>query len=494
MTSEEFRRSIHPREHPRFILALFFAVPAAIAFLIVVWMTSGLALTIVLYIAFIVWLAYEVTYAMLIANWILVSEHNYPRVHALLMEMKERIGVTGRIDVIIFEMKQFNAVFQALFARRAIFIPSELLEKGVTDDEIRWILGRFIGRIRAKKRMGILSAIISATEYIGVFNLFIYPYVRATAYSGDRIGLSAINGDLSAAISAMNKMMVGRELGYSVNPAGIVVQYRRVKGSLFAFLARIASPLPHTIARYVDLIGFAERRFPNAYQEFAAMNPSFQMSGGPYGLLRAGPAIAEDERSFLAASMGWLLLGGMLATGALVAVLAATNNGNPIRSLPFLGARATPPPAFESSVDQTAESPAAQPPSPFDTTGPAPEAPPYDSKYANATPPAGTYFGAFAVSDRARSWSGGYDYASSQDAIRGVVNDCAARNAAAGDCRVILTFGNGCGALAADGELGVWGVGRGATDAEAGAAARADCNRSGGSVCEVQRALCTTRQ
>jgi len=230
MTPSEFGACIHPREHPRFFLALLFALPIALAAIGVTLVTFGLVLAIVLWLAFFVWLMFEIVYATLIANWILVSEHNYPRLNALLEETRARIRVKERIDIIVYEQGNFNAYFSMLFARRAIFLNSELLEQGVSDDELRWLIARFVGRIRAKRRMGPMRWVIALAEKLGVFNLFIFPYERATAYTGDRVALAVIDGDITTAISAMNKLMVGRQLGYSVNPAGIVTQIQAGQG------------------------------------------------------------------------------------------------------------------------------------------------------------------------------------------------------------------------------------------------------------------------
>src|SRR5262249_31930178 len=101
----------------------------------------------------------------------------------------------------------------------------------------------------------------------------ILPYERAMVHTGDRIALAEIDGDLSSAISAMQKLLVGRELGYSVNPEGLIAQHREVKGSLFAFLARCGQGFPLTTARYVDLILFAKPFSPAQFAVFQAANP-----------------------------------------------------------------------------------------------------------------------------------------------------------------------------------------------------------------------------
>lgn len=322
MTSEEFGRCIHPREWSRLLLALLFAVPVTIVLLVGIYLTLGMLLAGVLLLAFVAWLGFEVFYASLLGNWILVSEDNYPRLHELLKEMKERIGVSKKIDIIVYDQSHFSAYFSLLFARRAIFIGSELLAQGVTDDELRWIIGRFVGWIRAKRRLGPLRYVIALAERLLIFNLFIYPYERATIYSGDRVGLAAISGDISSAVSTMNKLMVGREMGYSVNPAGVVRQHRRVKGSLFAFLARLLWPLPHMTARYVDLIAYAERNYDDQYEQFAAMNPSFQTSGGTMRLMWS----TEKEGDAGSNAIGALLLAGAFTT-AIASYGIITNGG-----------------------------------------------------------------------------------------------------------------------------------------------------------------------
>ncbi len=289
MTDLEFGRCVHPREMPRLLLALLFAVPISLVIAAATLLTpmGGVVLSVIFLICFLLWFAYEIFYALLLGNWILVSEDNYPRLHDLLQEMKQRIGIANNVDIIVYEQAAFASFFQMLFARRAIFITSELVAQGVTDDELRWLIGRWVGYMRSKRRLGPLRLVVALVQQIPALNLFIFPYERATVYTGDRVGLAAVDGDISTAISTMNKLMVGREVGYSVNPAGMVRQHRRVKGSFFGFLARLMSPLPHMTARYIDLIGFAEREYPSRAEEFANMNPSFQTSGGAWQLMRS---------------------------------------------------------------------------------------------------------------------------------------------------------------------------------------------------------------
>jgi hypothetical protein len=83
----------------------------------------------------------------------------------------------------------------------------------------------------------------------------------------------------------MQKIFVGRELGYSINPEGIIEQQRMILGTFFAFLARMASAFPHVTSRYVDLMVFGKTFYPAQYARFEAANP-----GLPADLMKLGAA------------------------------------------------------------------------------------------------------------------------------------------------------------------------------------------------------------
>jgi hypothetical protein len=308
ITTEAFLTLKHPLQPRRFALALFFAL---ILFpLIGAGLVAGTVVLIVPLIAFLLWMGGRVLFARFIGNSILVSELNYPRIHAIGDELKTVIGYKKTVNIFVYEQGNFNAFFMKFFFyRRAVFLNSELLEAGVTDDELRWLIGRFIGYLKARRQAGFWGWTIRAAEVLLVFTLFLLPYERALVYSGDRIALAVIRGDISSAISAMQKLLVGRQLGYSVNPSGLVDQHRLVKGSFFAFFARLFMSFPHMTARYVDLIGFARERYPEQFARFEAENPGLPGDLAELTALPHAPAAAGRDPiwgSLIAAS---LLLG-----------------------------------------------------------------------------------------------------------------------------------------------------------------------------------------
>ncbi len=268
----DFRAMQHPLQRRRFLLALFFAI--LLFPLIAAGLLVGTVFLAVPLFAFAIWMSSRILYAYFLGNSILVSNLNYPRVFQIGEELRAAIGYKKPVSIFVYEQGNFNAyLMKFFFYRRAVFLNSELLETGVTDDEVRWLIGRFIGYLYVRQKAGFWGWIIRAAQKLIIFDLFLLPYERAMVYTGDRIALAVIHGDISCAASVMQKLMVGRQLGYSVNPEGIVDQHRLVKGSLFAFLARLGHAFPHLTARYVNLIWFAKESFPAQFARFESENP-----------------------------------------------------------------------------------------------------------------------------------------------------------------------------------------------------------------------------
>ena len=100
-------------------------------------------------------------------------------------ELKVKLGHPKPIHIFVYEHGSFNAYMSFLFFRRAIFLNSELLETGVSDNEVRWIVGRFIGYLRAREQAGAAGWLVRGAERLLVFNLFLLPYERAMVYTGE---------------------------------------------------------------------------------------------------------------------------------------------------------------------------------------------------------------------------------------------------------------------------------------------------------------------
>ena len=384
MSDREFHGLAHPLLRRRYYLALVFSM--LLFPLIALGLIFGIISLVVPLIALVLWIGMRVLFAGLIGNSIVVSELNFPSVDTIAEEMKKKIGFRGKVYIFVYESKSFNAFMRHVFFRHAIFLNSEMLVAGVGEDELRWIIGRFVGYLRARDQAGLLGMLIRAARRLVVFEIFLLPYERAMVYTGDRLALAAIGGDILTAATAMQKLSVGRELGYSINPEGLVAQLREVKGTFFGFLARIASGFPLNAARYVDLVVFAKQFYPARYVAFEAMNPGLPKDlGRLVALPRPDPkpgslGLIADARP----PRGWWVAAGMCAVYmfALFAIFTVVRREPYYEPSPSTqndpAPQATPTPQGTPALQDTAAPPAV--PAPEDTPvlqdSPAPQAVP----------------------------------------------------------------------------------------------------------------------
>ena len=99
------------------------------------------------------------------------------------------------------------------------------------------------------------SALLDGLENLRVLNVFVLPYLRATVYTGDRIGL-AFCGGIDVATGALRKMMIGNALASGVSTAALVEQGRRLRTTPFRVVAVLFSSHPHMTDRIVELADF----------------------------------------------------------------------------------------------------------------------------------------------------------------------------------------------------------------------------------------------
>ena len=234
----------------------------------------GLILIYIGFIVFIVWISLNIAKAHLIGNSVKVSVYNFPEIYKVIKEVKGALDYRKDIPVYIVEEGSVNAFLGNFFKTKFIILNSELV-KDMSNEEtninqMKWIIGRFVGALRAKHyRLDILRIIIESIEKIKIFNFFILPYERATQYTGDNIGLLVCE-NVEDAFIAFDKFMVGNELAKRVRFEGIVTQAHEIHGSLFAFLARMYSTHPHQVNRYLNLLGFARIAFPEQFKKFVS--------------------------------------------------------------------------------------------------------------------------------------------------------------------------------------------------------------------------------
>ena len=88
--------------------------------------------------------------------------------------------------------------------------------------ELTYLIGRHIGQLKARhQRLQPILIAISLVDSVKFLQLFLAPYFRATAKSGDQIA-AACSGDIQATARMMNRLLVGKELGPQLDIRGVL--------------------------------------------------------------------------------------------------------------------------------------------------------------------------------------------------------------------------------------------------------------------------------
>jgi hypothetical protein len=148
---------------------------------------------------------------------------------------------------------------------RLIRIEGGLAAELLGDDhraELRFMIGRHIGQLKARhQRLLPIMLAISVVHSVKFLQLFLAPYYRATAKSGDQIA-AACSGDIQATAGMMNRLLVGKELGPRLVVKGVLDQAAIVKRRWLPRLAQLFQGEPHATNRYLNLLAFFARVAP----------------------------------------------------------------------------------------------------------------------------------------------------------------------------------------------------------------------------------------
>ena len=269
MTDQDIKALLHPKEHRYFILSLVALIPIALIIVALVIGTFGAILLFFALAYFGIWFGQKLLRTWYLAHSARVDEHSFPGVHRIVEEVKAELGYEKPIETFVVEEGSFNCLLMPFFQRKILIIHTGLLEEHVTGTEVKWVVARFVGSLRAKSfRLSILQALISTSEKFFFLNLLLYPYERAVVKSGDRLGLAVIDGDITSAVSAMNRLCVGARCASQISLTGIARQEKDMEG-FFGFVVRVFSSHPPLVHRYRELLNFARQTYPHRLNEFS---------------------------------------------------------------------------------------------------------------------------------------------------------------------------------------------------------------------------------
>lgn len=273
VTNEQFKRAIYPKENKRFILAMAVGIPIAILGIIATISTFGLILLFIAALVFMAWFSLSIAKMSLIGNSIRVSSNNFPEIFEIYKEVKEELSYEKEIQIYIVNDGDVNALLAKFFRTKFIVLNSGLVSNMIENKEslnqMKWIIARFIGALQAKHfKTTILRLVFDSIEKIKIFNFFLLPYERATQYTGDNIGM-LVSKDVRQTFHAFNKFMIGNELSNEIKFEGIFEQGNVIYfNDLFSFLARAFSSHPHLVNRYLNMLAYAKKEFPDQFANY----------------------------------------------------------------------------------------------------------------------------------------------------------------------------------------------------------------------------------
>ncbi|WP_299614754.1 M48 family metallopeptidase [uncultured Tateyamaria sp.] len=257
----------HPKETPRFYVTLFVLIPLGIIVAALTIASFGLILLIAPLVLFVLWFSLRMFAAYYMNNTILVTAESFPDAHRAIEDAKQYFGYTKPIQAYVYQEGTYNMALMPLLNVKVLLLNSELMRPENNDDELRFLVGRFVGALASKHyRFMWLQAFLNGVEKLAIFNILLYPYERALKLSGDRLGLAMIGGDIDAAVQSMVKLVVGTDIADQVNVDAFVKQGERHGGGFFRWLVKALSTFPHTTTRVSELLKFAASAYPAPLQ------------------------------------------------------------------------------------------------------------------------------------------------------------------------------------------------------------------------------------
>ena len=211
------------------------------------------------------WVSLQIYRSRLLGGAVRVTETTLPELQSVLDEVRTRLNYHKPVDVYVMDKVDGGSSMTSYLGTRLIRIEGGLAADLLGDDhraELRFMIGRHIGQLKARhQRLLPIMLAISVVDSLKFLQLFLAPYYRATAKSGDQIA-AACSGDIQATAGMMNRLLVGKELGPRLVVKGVLDQAAIVKRRWLPRLAQLFQSEPHATNRYLNLLAFFARVAP----------------------------------------------------------------------------------------------------------------------------------------------------------------------------------------------------------------------------------------
>jgi hypothetical protein len=274
----DVRALLHPSEHSRLVLAFTVSLLVFAFVALVMVLTHGSIyvfelLGILIVLGASIWWSLQIARSRLLGGAVLVSDASLPELQTVFDQVRARLDYHKEIDVYVADKVTGGSSLTSYLGTRIILLEgglvAELLEEGHRA-ELTYLIGRHIGQLKAKhERLQWILIVISVVDSLKFLQLFLAPYFRATAKSGDQIAAACCD-DIQATVWMMNRLLVGKELGPQVDIKGVLAQAVNVRSRLLPRMAQMFQNVPHATNRYLNLLAFFSRTRPDQINAWRA--------------------------------------------------------------------------------------------------------------------------------------------------------------------------------------------------------------------------------
>jgi hypothetical protein len=342
----DIRALLHPAEYSRLLIALaasaiVFGGAAMFVYARQGWVVLAVYTGLLIVFGGLVWLALQVFRSRLLGGAVRVSNTSLPELQSVFDEVRMRLNYKKHVDVYVKDKVDGGSIMTSYLGTRLIQIEgglvAELLGEG-RHAELTYLIGRHIGQLKARhQRLEPIFLAISLIDSLKILQLFLAPYLRATAKSGDQIA-AACCGDIRATAGTMNRLLVGKELGPRLAVKGVLDQAAIVRRRWLPRLAQLLMSQPHATNRYLNLLAFYTRVAPeqiNAWRASLDTETASRLTAAlDSSANRRAPRRTPNPVSTLLATLvscGILALSGWLNFGGTAPAASITHGQNVAR-------------------------------------------------------------------------------------------------------------------------------------------------------------------
>jgi hypothetical protein len=274
ITPASIRPLLHPSERSRLVIATV-AAAVAVGFLVLILILAGTANLLLPLVGTLavttvsIWLGQQVRRARLLGRSVKVGPDTMPELQALLEDVARTLQYDRRVDVYVVDKATQPLSMSSYLGTRIIVIEGSLVAELLQPErrsQLVFLLGRSIGALRAKHaRLDIIVVLLDAINVLKYVTPFLLPWYRATAYSGDQIGMVCC-ADLEAALQATRRLLIGKELAAELDAGIVLPQASLVQRRLLPRFVQLFGAEPHTTNRYANLLCFGRYHDPASWE------------------------------------------------------------------------------------------------------------------------------------------------------------------------------------------------------------------------------------